>query len=160
MLEDKNIEVFKRHGVYSENEIHARYEIFMQNYCQIIGIEALTMTSMIGREIIPAALSYQKKLSDLINSKAVIGISTITEQTILNKLANYTDSIYERLQVLESATEKRLEVVGTAERGNYYKDELLGNMNKLREVVDSLEKIMPAELWPVPTYAEMLYSVN
>lgn len=160
MLEDKNIEVFKRHGVYSENEIHARYEIFMQNYCQIIGIEALTMTSMIGREIIPAALSYQKKLSDLINSKAVIGISTSTEQTILNKLANYTDSIYERLQVLESATEKRLEVVGTAERGNYYKDELLGNMNKLREVVDSLEKIMPAELWPIPTYAEMLYSVN
>ena len=132
----------------------------MQNYCQIIGIEALTMASMVGREILPAALNYQKKLSDLINSKSHVGVSSKTETDILIKVAEHSDSIYELLQTLEKATEKRLSIVGTAERGNYYKDELLGNMNKLREVVDSLEKIMPADLWPVPTYAEMLYSVN
>ncbi len=160
MLDPKNIEVFKKHGVYSENEMYARYEIFMQNYCQIIGIEALTMCSVIGREILPAAFNYQKKLADLINSKTSAGFTANTEREIIKKISEYTDSIYNILQTLEAATEKRLTITETAERGTYYKENLLDNMNKLRDVVDTLENVMPAELWPVPTYAEMLYSVN
>ena len=63
-ISEKNIELFTRHGVFTENEIRSRYEILLENYCKTIHIEALTMIDMVKKSIIPAAIRYQKDIAD------------------------------------------------------------------------------------------------
>ncbi len=159
MLEPKNIEVFEKYGVYTEEEIRARHEIYLENYCKVIAIEALTMASMIRRKIIPAVLEYQKTLSELIASKTSIGIDCSTEKEILTSITEDTKLAFSKLITLENALEKRETIEEIQEKSEFYKSELLGNVEALREVVNKLEASVSADYWPVPTYSEMLYSV-
>ena len=66
---EKNIELFKNINVYTERELHSRYEILMENYCKTINIEALTMIDMVKKYIIPSVLSYQGEIAEIANSK-------------------------------------------------------------------------------------------
>ena len=159
MLDKKNVEVFERFGIYTEAEIRARYEIHIENYCKVISIEALTMASMIRRKILPAILEFQNSIASLVKTKKDIGIDNSIEENILKEISSLTSKMYEKLEILEDAIKHKDDERTDREKSYYFSETILKSMEELRAVVDQLETKVADDYWPVPTYAELLYSV-
>jgi len=160
-IEDKSVEVFTKNKVYTKTEIFARYEILLENYYKTINIEALTLASMVKKDIMYAALSYEKDLCDSVNAKKAAGLSTAAEEKLLKRASELVATLSDNLETLENdiaAEEKYGEDVEALAK---YHHEVIGvSMHNLREVVDELEVVVPKTLWPYPTYGELLYSVR
>jgi glutamine synthetase len=161
LVSRKNIDVFIRHHVFSETEIRSRYEILLESYCKTLHIEALTMADLVNREIIPACISYQNKLIGLLTAKkACGGYDTALEDQRLERLSGLCSCLLRRLTALEDAlleTKKSMDELALA---RFYRSEIFSRMSELRLVVDELETLVSKEDWPLPTYGEMLYSVD
>ncbi len=155
----KNAEVFKKHHVFTETELHSRYEILLENYSKIIRIEALTMLDLISKEVLPSALDYQADVVSLLAKKKKCEIDAKVEEVLAGKLAALTTALYEKHGELQDKTEAALSVSDSLELARYYHDVVFAAMNDLRAVVDELETIVAKKYWRLPTYAELLYSV-
>ena len=160
LLDDKNVRMFERFGVYSKAELEARHEIYMENYCTTISIEALTMVDLVKKEIIGAVIKYESVLADLVKSKKDLGIRCELESTLLDKISLLADSMQIKLENLEKAILGSKEERNTDEKGKYYREVIFNAMQELRIVVDELETLVDAEYWPLPSYTEMLFSVK
>ena len=160
-LHEKNMKLFISHKVYSETEMRARYEILSENYCKIINIEALTMIDMAKKDILPAVSKYSHELSDTVIAKAACGdIESGYEKELLAKVSKLNTAAYKKTEKLEQAVLKAKEISETQELSMYYKDAVFGAMSELRITVDELETVMPAEIWPYPSYGDLLFSVK
>ena len=159
-IEDKSIELFTKHDVYTEGEIRARYEILLENYYKQINIEALTMQWMVRRNILGAGLSYESKLAELILKKKEVGVSTATEDALLQRTSKLVTAICDRIEKLEQAMAGEKDIADVAELARYHEYTIHEAMHSLREAVDELESIVPRDLWPYPTYGDLLYSVR
>ena len=161
-VQDKTIELFTKNEVYTESEIHARYEILLENYYKTINIEALTMISMTKKDIMGAACEYQYSLAEVINAKKATGVAVATaaEEKLLSQAAEMTASLQERLEKLEADVDALDESQEALAIARYYREVIFEDMNSLREVIDALEVVVPSDIWPYPTYGEMLYSVK
>ena len=157
-VEDKNIQLYTKHGIYTEREIHSRYEIQLENYAKIIRIEASTMLEMARRSIFPAVLAYEGDLSGTVLSKKELGLPTSGEGALLQQLAMGTEQMHSQMVTLEEA----LSATPTGDAltaSRYCRDILLPSMGALRATVDTLETITANEYWPLPTYEEMLFNL-
>ncbi|MCL2260422.1 MAG: glutamine synthetase III [Fibromonadales bacterium] len=144
-----SIEVFTKHNVFTEGEIHSRYEILLDGYYKTINIEALTMVNMVKSSIIPACLAYQSELAWLLERKKACGEFDVSvESHLLEKISKLSTSMLKSLNALEN-------VLIEASK----KDKVFIAMSELRIVVDELETLVAGKHWPFPTYAEILYSV-
>ena len=161
-VQDKTIELFTKNEVYTESEIHARYEILLENYYKTINIEALTMISMTKKDIMGAACEYQYSLAEVVNAKKATGVAVATaaEEKLLSQAAEMTASLQERLEKLEADVDALDESQEALAIARYYREVIFEDMNSLREVIDALEVVVPSDIWPYPTYGEMLYSVK
>ena len=160
-LHEKNIKLFISHKVYSETEMRARYEILSENYCKIINIEALTMIDMAKKDILPAVSKYSHELSDTVIAKAACGdIESGYEKELLAKVSKLNTAAYKKTEKLEQAVLKAKEISETQELSMYYKDAVFAAMSELRITVDELETMVPADIWPYPSYGDMLFSVK
>lgn len=159
MLDEKNIKLFEKFGVYTKEELESRYEIYMENYCTTISIEALTMIDLIKKQVMPAVMEYESMLVGLVADKAAVGIGGVMEKALSEKISVLADSMYIKLGNLEEAVLGAKDIEGTQDKGMYYRTKIFLGMQELRAVVDELETLVGAEYWPLPTYAEMLYSV-
>jgi glutamine synthetase len=158
----KNIEVFTKHHVLSETEIHSRYEILMEGYCKTLHIEALTMIDMVKSLIIPASVDYQRELVDLLRQKkAAFGdiIDVSLEDNLLNSITKLSAGLLKNLTALENAIIETKEERQILAQASFYRDRVFTAMSELRLVVDELETLVARKHWPIPTYAEILYSV-
>ena len=156
----QSIELFTKHHVFTATEIHSRYEIFMESYCKTLHIEALTMVDMMKKEIIPACLSYQKELFGLLQSKKVCGAYDCSlEEQLLDKISKLAGCMAKKLDVLETALLDSKQERNVEESARFYRDRIFSSMSELRFTVDELETLVAKKYWPIPTYAEMLYSV-
>lgn len=160
LLDDKNIRLFERFGVYSRQELEARYEVYMKNYCTTIRIEALTMIDIVKREIIGATLEYQSALASLIAQKGQIGVEGILEKKLLVQISALSDKMGEQLETLEVAVKGAEDMNLPQAKGKYYREHIFESMSALRETVDELETLVDKEYWPLPTYSDMLFSVQ
>ena len=160
LLDDKNIRLFERFGVYSRQELEARYEVYMKNYCTTIRIEALTMIDIVKREIIGATLEYQSALASLIAQKGQIGVEGILEKKLLLQISALSDKMGEQLETLEVAVKGAEDMNLPQAKGKYYREHIFESMSVLRETVDELETLVDKEYWPLPTYTDMLFSVQ
>jgi len=158
-LHEKNIELFEAHRVFSETEIRSRYEILMENYSNVINIEAMTMVDMVRRDILPAVSSYAAKLSEnaALKTSFMAGVSCDFERETVAMIGNLTAELYGLLGELEGVAAKAKTVIDVTERGVFYKDQVIPVMNSLRAVADELEELCAAEYWPYPGYGEMLF---
>ena len=160
-LHEKNMKLFISHKVYSETEMRARYEILSENYCKIINIEALTMIDMAKKDILPAVSKYSHELSDTVIAKAACGdIESGYEKELLAKVSKLNTAAYKKTEKLEQAVLKAKEISETQELSMYYKDVVFAAMSELRITVDELETMVPADIWPYPSYGDMLFSVK
>ena len=158
--EKKNIELFKKHKVFSEVEIHSRTEILLENYSKVINIEALTAIDMAKRQIAPAVMKYEKEICDIIVSKKAVGLGAAVEEEIANKVSTLTESLTKRIAELEDDVVKAHSMTDMFELSKYSHDAVFAAMQAMRAVADELETIVPAEAWPIPTYADILFSVK
>ena len=161
-LAPKNIALFKKHRVYSEAEIRARYEIKLDGYCKVLHIEALTMLDMVWKDILPAASAYSKKLTDAaLAKKALSGsIDCSFEVGLAEQISSLTAAAVSRASALEYAVRDVKNISDSLALARYYKDVVFAAMNELRIVVDELETHCAAEFWPYPSYGELLFSVK
>jgi len=157
----KSIELFNSHHVFTETEVRSRYEILMENYCKTLHIEALTMVDMIKKDIIPCCIAYQSELAALLSPKKACGeYDTTLEEYLLGKLAKLSGCALKKLDALENALIETKTERKVCDLARFYRDSVFGGMSELRMTIDELETIVAKKHWPVPTYAELLYSVN
>jgi len=159
-ISKKNIEVLTKHHVLTEAEIHSRYEIRLEAYCKTIHIEALTMVDIVKGGIIPACINYQDDLAKLLkNKKSIGGYDTSLEEDLLGRISKLSASLLKKLTVLENAILESKEDREILAEASFYRDKVCTAMSELREIVDELETLVAKKYWPLPSYAELLYSV-
>jgi len=161
-ISPKSIELFTRHHVFSESEIHSRYEILLENYSKTLHIEALTLIDMVKKGIIPACISYQNELLQLLSSKkAFKDFDSSLEEGLISKLSRLSGCLAVKLEALENAViETKSAHMDALSLARFYRDRVFSAMSELRLIIDELETIVAKKHWPYPTYAEILYSVN
>lgn len=161
-IKDKNVAVFVKHGVLSKSEIESRYEILLENYVKTINIEALTMISMAKTEILPAAFKFSKDLSDTINAVKATGMSVevSAQSSVLKELSPVLSSFASNLTALKKAVEKASSETSSAlKQAETFSKTVVPAMETLRTDADKLECILPKDMYPFPTYADLLFNV-
>lgn len=161
-ISDENIKFFTSHKVFSEVEMYSRYEILNESYVKIINIEALTMIDMTRKDILPAASKFAKNLTDTVIAKKQLSdkIDTSYELELVDIVSSLTSKIYARVKKLESALAQSKEITDVADLSKFYRDSVLAAMNQLRTVSDELEATMDKDLWPYPSYGELLFGIR
>ena len=156
---EKAFKLFEKYDVLSRKELHSRYDIYVEAYAKQINIEARVAIDMVRRQFIPAALEYATFLADSIDDlKSVKGPAAVPED-ILKKLGAVLNSAYKNLGRLETAVEKAQAVSTTVKQAESYRDKVFTALQALRGDIDSLEMLVPADTWPVPTYADLLFKL-
>jgi len=160
-IQQKNIDLFEKHNVLSESEINSRYEILLESYCKTIHIEALTMIDMVKKEVIPASIGYQNELAQLIEGKkACGGYSAVLEENMLSKISGFSDKLFRELEKLENSVLETKSNDDSQALAEYHRYTIFENMSALRLLVDELESLISKKYWKLPTYGEILYSVQ
>ena len=163
MCTKKNIELFKRHDILNEDELKAREEVAIDDYCKKVVIEIRTMISMVNTLYLPAVSTYMNELSSLTKNLLEISkfknIPTMND-SILTKLIELYSKTIEANEDLTKSLNEIENLPNSYEKGNKIKDEILNKMDKLRNCVDSMEIITAKKYWPVPTYSDLLFSEN
>jgi glutamine synthetase len=155
-MDAENVAVFEKHHVLSKAELEARTEILLEAYSMQINIEAMTMLNIAKRQIFPAAVKYSGNLADIaILVKDARG-SNGTQQRLLDRVCDLIDSLEEGIAKLEDAVEKTSKETGE-KQAELCRDIVLKAMDDVRCAADKLELLVDADLWPLPTYAEMLF---
>ncbi len=151
----KNLEMFESHGVYTASELHARENILLQNYYQIIAIEGRTMAYMLRKQILPAVFEYEAKLASIIQTKKTCGIQAPIEQEILQKINSPLEEVNKHLPELEDLLSQEISDAKQASR--FAAEELLPLMEAIRQLTDQIEINVSQDSWPIPDYNEMLF---
>ncbi|MDD2955411.1 MAG: glutamine synthetase III [Oscillospiraceae bacterium] len=158
-ISEKNIKLFTKHNIYSETEMHARYEIQLENYSKVLNIEALTMLDMARKDFLPAAIAYSKELAKTAALKKDMGVDTALEKSMVEKISKLSACIYKKSDVLEAALLGAKDHPEVLDNAQYYQAVVFAAMQELRACVDELEVITAKKYWPVPSYGDMLFSV-
>jgi glutamine synthetase len=158
-IKEDNIRLFERHKVLSKTEVHARYEIELENYYKQIHIEALTMLDMAKKDILPAAIDYMKDLGTEIASKKSLGVEAGFEEKILKKLSALSDDLYAHLEKLEQAVKDAPAEGDVLSTAKYYRGTIFAEMAETRKPADEIETLVGSKYWRYPTYGELLFSV-
>ena len=159
-VSDKNIELFARHGIFTEVEMRSRHDILLEIYNKTVRIEARTIIDMIKQDVVPAALYYVKDLSEIAANKKELGISVTLETKLIKKISDLSSKAFTAVEKLE-ADRLKLKKIDDNEKASFFnKDVILKDMAVIREYADELEKIVSKDYWPYPTYADLLFGVK
>jgi glutamine synthetase len=153
LVSPKNIALFEKYGVLSEREMRSRYEIYLERYCKDINAEANSAVQIAKTMILPAGYRYQGELVDTASKLKSLG-QTVHMGT-LDKLTKLVGTFEQRIEALENV----MAHTGHDLRGEvkHFHDDVIPAMVSLRETADQIETILPDDLWPLPTYREMLF---
>jgi glutamine synthetase len=160
MLDEKNVQVFTKHGVYSRVELESRTEIALENYSKQINIEARTMLHMVTKRILPACVEYSAEVANSIASKKAIlsDIPCKAEMDLLTRLSVLTDEIYDKNNALQAAADGAT-MENMEELAMYYRKTVLPAMEDLRTSVDAAEILVAKDYWPYPSYGDLLFKI-
>lgn len=161
LLKKKNADMLTSHKVFTEAELHSRYEIMLENYCKTVCIEAQTMSDMARKQILPAVEHYAADVADAAASKKTLDaeINCCYEKKLVRKLVALIDSIDTRTDALDGVIAKLKTLSDVTEKANYIRDEMLPKMTELRAVADEAEIMTAESYWPFPTYGDLLFGV-
>ena len=159
-IAEKNVTLFTKHHVFTEGEIHSRYEILLEDYCKTLHIEAKTMKDMMFRDFLPALSKYTTKLALAIQTKSQLkDIPCTGERNLLSTLSNAYDDLYSLEEKLESQTLAAESMDDILETAKYYCNLVIPYMNEIRLIADSVEEYLPDDILPYPNYEQLLFSL-
>jgi glutamine synthetase len=156
LVTKETLQLFDKYKILNEREMHARYEVFLENYNKTINVEGNLMVLMANRYILPAALEYQKQVGQSVAAVRAGGGSSVQGKKLLLAYTKLVDRF-------KAQTDALAGVLGHAGGGSaekhakYMRDKVVPAMTKLRELGDQIEELTPHEIWPLPTYREMLF---
>ena len=162
LISGKSIDLFKKHGVFTEEELRSRYEINLENYVKTVHIESLAMQEMVRKDFTAGLVAYTKDLTaEASQKKALMPSSACTlEESTLTKLDTAAASMMTALDKLAADTDAAEAKDDLLEKANDYHASVLADMDALRAVVDGAEKLIPDQYLPYPTYGAMLFSLR
>jgi len=154
--DEKNIELFTRHGIYTVQEMNSRREISLATYASNVRIEAKAMINMTRRSYLPAIGRYTAELD-----RALQLSGGRAKRAAFDTLIKLEDSAYDAVTELEAAIEKytSANIPNSEQLARALCDKVIPVMNRLRDTVDEAEKLMPAENWPYPTYGDIMFKI-
>ena len=157
----KNIDLFTKHSIYTSEEIHSRYEIWLENYSKTINIESNTMVEMVQKDLLPSVMSYIEEIASTASLKASVvpGITCESETALITKLSELQDAMTKGLEKLKSDTAKARATEDVLENAKLYQAEVLEDMEELRKSADAAETLIPDDLLPYPTYGKLLFYI-
>jgi len=153
----ENFALFTRHGVLSETELRARTEILFEAYSRQINVEAQTMLNMARRQIWPACCEYSARLGQAVAAVSAAGVKADTQTKMLKRVCDLIATLETDIEALDKVRTKAAGTKGHEHQAQSYRDNVVPVMQALRATADELETIVDARLWPLPTYAEMLF---
>lgn len=160
LLDPANVALFERQGVYSRTELESRYHIYLENYCKIIRIEALTMIEMSKKDILPAVSTYVRKMSEVVScARSIADVECGFEVDMIKRLTSLSTDMYRKMQQLENLSDE-CSGKATQNEANRFRDVIIPAMAELRAVADEIETLVGEKYWPYPTYGRMLFAVE
>ena len=156
---EKAVELFGKFGVFTKAELESRAEIKYENYAKAINIEAKAMIDIAAKQIIPAVVKYTKELADTVLAVKEAGADASVQVEMLADISGLLTETKAALKKLEAVTE---EAAGKEEgkvQSEFYHFSVVPAMEGLRTPVDELEMIVDKEVWPMPSYGDLLFEV-
>ena len=158
---DKAVKLFESFNVFTRAELESRAEIQYEGYAKAINIEAKTMVDVATKQIIPAVIRYTTVLAESINSvKAVSAALDVSVQTSLleksSALLAETKTAMDKLSGLIAESESHEE---GRDRAVFFRESVVPAMQALRKPVDELEMIVDKDMWPMPSYGDLIFEV-
>lgn len=160
LISQKSIDLFSKLKVFSEVELHSRYEILIEEYYKTINIEARTMLSMAKTQIMPAVINYMTQVAQNVSIMTSLEKFNIDAQSeMLTELNTLLNSLKRAIDELEIVHKETIQIEEGLEKAQAFRNNVLPKMEALREVADKLETIVDEKTWPIPTYSELLFRV-
>ena len=156
---DKAIGLFEKFHVFTKAELESRAEIQYETYAKAINIEAKAMIDIASKQIIPAVIKYTKSLADTVNSVTAAGAEASVQSELLAETSGLLSDTKVALQKLMDLDKKSEEVPEGTELAHYFHEEIVPAMAELRAPVDALEMIVDKEMWPMPSYGDLMFEV-
>lgn len=157
---EKAIRLFGDFKVFTKSELESRAEVKYENYAKTINIEAKTMIDMASKQIIPAVIKYATSLANSINTIAAAGVSEVTVQKeLLEETSTLLKETQEALKHLMVTEDKAFAMPDGMEQAKFYHEAVVPAMEALRAPVDRLEMIVDKEMWPMPSYGDLMFEV-
>jgi glutamine synthetase len=155
LVDEKNAAVFEKYGVLSKRELESRHEILVEQYFHTINIEGETAAHMVHTMILPAATRYLSDLLNTLERADDVGLKVKSVKRIAERVSGLIDELVDALEGLDEQNEELggEDVISKAE---HMRSNVIPAMVTVRDVVDRLEKVVPDDLWPIPTYRDML----
>jgi glutamine synthetase len=149
------VRIFEKYKVLNARELHARFDVAVETYVKTVNVEAQLMVLMANRYILPAALKYQKDVAESVAAVRDAGGSSKEAKKVLDRVTGLVDELRQRTDKLAQALDEH---APTAEKhAKFMRDTVVPAMAALRDTGDQIELVVPHELWPLPTYREMLF---
>ena len=156
---EKAVDLFEKFHVFTKAELESRAEIQYETYAKAINIEAKAMIDIASKQIIPAVVKYTKSLADTVNSVMAAGAAANVQIELLNETTALLEETKTALAKLIELDKKSEEIPEGAELARYFHDEVFPAMGELRAPVDKLEMIVDKEMWPMPSYGDLMFEV-
>ncbi len=156
---EKTIELFERFKVMTRDELRSRAEIKYENYAKAINIEARTMIDMASKQFMPAVVKYTKVLADTVNAVRETGADAEVQTEMLAEVSVLLREMKNALEELKNKEDAAIHLPEGKEQANFYYQQVVPAMDKLRDPVDKLEMIVDKEAWPMPSYGDLIFEV-
>lgn len=158
-IQEKNVKMLSELGVYSRDEIYSRYDILLENYTKVIQVEALTSLRMAKNEIYPVVIQSLQQLAKTTNEMKLANVDYDFLYDDLKQLSNLTSDMKKAMSLLEQVLREYQSQKDITAKAIYARDEVVVKMNELREIVDQIETQIDANIWPIPTYIDLLFGI-
>ena len=161
-IQEHNLALFEKHHILTRGEAYSRYEINLDNYSKVVNIEALTMLEMVRQDILPAVTGYVRTLSETVAAKkqACPKANCQMEESLIVKLSDLTAKLFHDAETLEANVQTAKAVEDKQKQAEAYRDLVLSLMAEVRETADTMEVYTPKDVWPMPTYGDLLFSIQ
>ena len=156
---EKAVKLFEKFGIFTKAELESRKEVLYEMYSKTINIEANCMIDMASKQIIPAVIKFSKSLADTVKVSKEIGAAADVTMKLLDKVNGYLRETSDALTKLQDEVDKAKVIKTNKEKAIAYRDKVKVAMAALRKPADELEKITDKDMWPFPTYEDLLFEV-
>ena len=163
-IDEKNEKLLTSHHIFTDAELHSRYEIKMENYVKTLHIEANTLVEIIQKDLLPSITTYMEKLAQTASLKksVVPGLSVSAEASLLSRLTELAETMTKDLETLKTDTAMAEYEVDKdlLKSAKLYQSVVLTDMEKVRVSADAAEALIPDSILPYPTYGKLLFSIS
>jgi glutamine synthetase len=159
LANDNAVALFEKYKILSGRELHSRYEIALEQYAKHINIEARCAIAMTKTQYLPNVTAFVRELAETVTAIKGAGADASVPSALLTKVNDLLSSAAKNVAALESATAKANAIDDAHKKAKAFHDSVFTAQVDLRKDIDALEVLLPRDLWPVPTYQEMLFDL-